>query len=58
MHGGMAPGSPAGALLQSRRMRRVPDVNFPGLPLHLGVTLQTKVRVALHEHFAVDRTMW
>ena len=38
-------------------MRSVSDVNLSRLPLHLRMALQTQVRVTLHEHFPIDRTM-
>src|SRR5204862_7972491 len=57
MHGRVATRAPARALSQTRRVRSVPDVDLAWLPLHLGVAFQTKIGVALHEHFAIDRSM-
>src|ERR1044071_5741084 len=57
VHGGMAPRSPARALLQARCMRGIANVNLSRLPLHLRVTFQTEIGIALHEHFAIDRAV-
>jgi len=56
----MAAGSPAGSDLQKRRVIRVADVNVPAgnvHALHLRVAAQAKIRVALDEHFIIDRTV-
>ena len=53
-------GVPAGSHLQKRRVIRVADINVPGRnirALHLRVAAQAKIRVALDEHFLVDRAV-
>jgi hypothetical protein len=54
VHRSMAARTPAGALLKPRRMRSVPDENLSRLALHLRMTLQTQIRVTLHEQLAID----
>jgi len=51
---------PTTAHSHERRVRRFSNQNFPrrhARPLHLRVTSQAKIRVGLHEHFAIDRAV-
>lgn len=57
----VAAGSPAGSDLQKCRVIRVTDVNVAARnirALDLRMAAQAKIRVALDEHFLVDRTVW
>lgn len=57
----MAAGVPAGAPAQKPRVIRVADVNVSAgnvRALDLRMAAQAKIRVALDEHFLVDRAVW
>ena len=56
MHSLMTPGRPARALLQPKRMVRAADQNCVACVL-FKMTAQTKVGIAVHEQFVVDRSM-
>ena len=53
----MTPGAPAGAALQQKGVVGIPDIDLARLILDLGVALETKVRVTLDEHLAVNRAV-
>ena len=53
----MATRGPAGADSEKRRVRNAADENLAGGALRLRVTAQAKIRIALDEHFAVDRAV-
>lgn len=57
MYGRVAAGTPTGAVTEISRMVFLPDKNLPRRPLHLRVTFQAKIIVALDEHLGVDRTV-
>lgn len=58
MYGGVATGTPAGAITEIGRVVFFSDENLPRCPLHLCVTFQAKIVVAFNEHLGVDRTVW
>jgi len=53
----MAAGRPAGAVNEKAGVVNVADKNGSGRGLRLGMALEAKIRVALHEHLGVDGTM-
>lgn len=56
----MAAGSPARAHLQKRAVRHLADVDFArrySRALHLRMTAKAKIRIVLHQHFAVGGTV-
>lgn len=57
VHGRVTTGTPAGALLQARRMGSVADVDLARLLLHLRVTFQTEIGVGLYQQLAIDRSV-
>jgi hypothetical protein len=58
MHRGVAARAPATPLLQQHGVRDVADKNLAArLVLNLGVAFEAKIRIALQEQLAVNRTM-
>ena len=57
MDGGVAACAPAGTALNQIRMIELADHHPSRCVLQLGVTFQTEVHIAFHEHFVIDGTM-
>lgn len=54
MHRRMAAGTPARAAAQQRRVRRFTNENFTADRVDLGMALEAKIVVPLHQHFVGD----
>ena len=57
VNGGVAAGTPTRATTETCGVRNVADENFTAGGVHLGVTFETQIDVALNQHFVGDRTM-
>ena len=56
MHGGVATSRPASAIANEPSVVGIADeeLSARSWPRHLGVTLEAKIHVALHEHLRID----